>query len=117
MTPPGDPRWIDVIEENAIRVGRCEVVQLGTDRVLLAHTSTGLFATQVRCTHARVDLGPGRLNDGLIECPMHGALFDPETGDVLSGPAQEPIETFPVDVVDGIVRVLCSLAQEHDVDA
>jgi nitrite reductase/ring-hydroxylating ferredoxin subunit len=40
-----------------------------------------------------------------VICPRHGASFDLETGRALSLPAIEPVETYPVEVVDGIVKV------------
>jgi 3-phenylpropionate/trans-cinnamate dioxygenase ferredoxin component len=41
----------------------------------------------------------------VVVCPRHGSRFDLRTGRPLTLPAWEPVETFPVRVVDGIVRV------------
>ena len=38
-------------------------------------------------------------------CPRHGSQFDLATGRPLTLPAIEPVDTFPVVVEDGIVRV------------
>ena len=38
-------------------------------------------------------------------CPRHGATFDICSGRPLTLPAYEPVETFPVRVEDGIVKV------------
>ena len=38
-------------------------------------------------------------------CPRHGSAFDLETGTPLSLPAYEPVETYPVVVEDGVVKV------------
>ena len=38
-------------------------------------------------------------------CPRHGARIEICTGKPLSLPAVDPVETFPVHVVDGIVKV------------
>ena len=86
--------------------GRCRVVDAAGVQVLLARTSDGLYAVQAICTHAHSVLGPGRLVDDLVECPMHGAFFDPVDGSVCGGPATEPLATYPVVVDDdGTIRV------------
>jgi 3-phenylpropionate/trans-cinnamate dioxygenase ferredoxin subunit len=38
-------------------------------------------------------------------CPRHGSRFDIRTGRPLTLPAYQPVDTFPVTVVDGWVRV------------
>jgi 3-phenylpropionate/trans-cinnamate dioxygenase ferredoxin subunit len=40
-----------------------------------------------------------------VVCPRHGSQFDLATGRPLSLPAYEPVDVFPVSVVDGVVRV------------
>jgi 3-phenylpropionate/trans-cinnamate dioxygenase ferredoxin subunit len=41
----------------------------------------------------------------VVICPRHGSRFDLRTGRPLSLPAVVPVETFPVVVEDGIVKV------------
>ena len=41
-----------------------------------------------------------------VVCPRHGARFDLRTGAVLSLPATEDVEAFPVEVRDGEVYVV-----------
>jgi 3-phenylpropionate/trans-cinnamate dioxygenase ferredoxin subunit len=38
-------------------------------------------------------------------CPRHGSAFELSTGRPLSLPAFLPVETYPVRIVDGVVRV------------
>ena len=59
-------------------------------------------ATQARCTHRGGLLTPGKLDGSTITCPLHGSQFNVCSGDVLRGPATEPLMTFRV-VVDGDV--------------
>ena len=40
-----------------------------------------------------------------IECPRHGSVFDLRTGKPLNLPAYVPVDTFPVLVEDGVIRV------------
>ena len=43
--------------------------------------------------------------DCAIECPRHGSRFDLRTGKPLNLPAYVPVDTFPVSVEDGVIRV------------
>jgi 3-phenylpropionate/trans-cinnamate dioxygenase ferredoxin subunit len=40
-----------------------------------------------------------------VECPRHGSVFDLRTGKPLNLPAYVPIDTFPVSVADGVIRL------------
>jgi 3-phenylpropionate/trans-cinnamate dioxygenase ferredoxin component len=62
-----------------------------------------LFAISDTCTHAEASLSEGRVDGETVECPLHGACFDLRTGEALTPPAIEPVQTFRV------------LAQEDDI--
>jgi 3-phenylpropionate/trans-cinnamate dioxygenase ferredoxin subunit len=40
-----------------------------------------------------------------VECPRHGSVFDLRTGKPLNLPAYVPVDTFPVSVEDGVIKV------------
>ena len=40
-----------------------------------------------------------------VVCPRHGSMFELSTGQPISLPATEPVETYPVRVVDGAIVV------------
>jgi 3-phenylpropionate/trans-cinnamate dioxygenase ferredoxin subunit len=50
--------------------------------------SAGLpFAVSNRCRHLFAPLGNGRVDeDGCLECPWHGALYDVASGKMVRGP-------------------------------
>ena len=88
-------------------LGAVKVVRAGTLHVGVYNCDGELLAIEDRCSH---DDGP--LCEGEWEpeqciaiCPRHGARFDIRTGTPLTLPAYLPVETFPVTVVDGIVKV------------
>ena len=66
-----------------------------------------LFAIEDRCSHDDGELVEGELDeeDCAIECPRHGSRFDLRTGKPLNLPAYVPVDTFPVVVEDGVIRV------------
>jgi 3-phenylpropionate/trans-cinnamate dioxygenase ferredoxin component len=66
-----------------------------------------IYAIEDRCSHDDGPLVEGTMDESrcLIECPRHGSEFDLRTGKPLTLPAYEPVDTFPVRVEDGIVRL------------
>ena len=66
-----------------------------------------LYAIEDRCSHDDGPLCEGEFDveDGFAVCPRHGAQIDIRTGEALTLPAVLPVDTFPVRVADGIVKL------------
>ena len=66
-----------------------------------------LLAIEDRCSHDNGDLMEGDVDPDncTVECPRHGSLFDLRTGKPMTLPAYVPVDTFPVLVEDGVIRV------------
>ena len=69
----------------------------------LTRTSRGIAAFDTRCTHAQA---PCDLIDSLLRCPAHGSIFDPENGEVVRGPAVEPLKSYRTLEVNGEIRIV-----------
>jgi Rieske Fe-S protein len=69
----------------------------------LTRTSRGVVAFDTRCTHAGA---PCVLSDSLLRCPAHGSIFNPESGEVVLGPAVEPLKSYRTIEVNGEVRIV-----------
>ena len=75
-------------------------------RICLVREGDDVYAIADRCPHRDFPLSGDDLVEAcVIECPWHGARFDVRTGEVLRGPATDPLMTYPVRVVDGDVLV------------
>jgi 3-phenylpropionate/trans-cinnamate dioxygenase ferredoxin component len=59
-----------------------------------------LFAISDICTHAEASLSEGQVTAETVECPLHGATFDLRTGEALTPPAIEPVQTYRVVLQD-----------------
>ncbi len=57
------------------------------------------------CTHEECPLSEGDLEGERIVCYCHGSEFDVRTGEVLKGPAEDPLSLYPVRVEDGELQV------------
>jgi 3-phenylpropionate/trans-cinnamate dioxygenase ferredoxin component len=66
-----------------------------------------LLAIEDRCSHDDGPLAEGTLDAAActIECPRHGSLFDLRTGRPMTLPAYVPVDTFPVLVQDGLIKL------------
>jgi len=73
-------------------------VQVEDLTVVLARQGDSVHALQDLCSHAAVALSEGEVEDGRIECWLHGSCFDLTTGAPSGLPATEPVATFPVEV-------------------
>jgi nitrite reductase/ring-hydroxylating ferredoxin subunit len=64
-----------------------------------------LFALHDLCTHEKVPLSEGFVEDGCVECPLHQGLFDLRTGEARKEPCVDAVQTYPVRVLEGRVEV------------
>jgi 3-phenylpropionate/trans-cinnamate dioxygenase ferredoxin subunit len=82
----------ELADDAAIRV------ELAGRPVCIARSGGEVFAISDVCSHADVALSEGDVEDGKIECWLHGSLFDLRTGEPTGLPATRPVPTFPVTV-------------------
>ena len=82
----------DLADETALRV------ELAGRPVCIARSGGEVFAISDVCSHADVSLSEGEVEDGHIECWLHGSMFDLRTGKPTGLPATRPVPTFPVTV-------------------
>jgi 3-phenylpropionate/trans-cinnamate dioxygenase ferredoxin subunit len=98
---------IDVAPLAEFGPGSVKIVSVGWVSIGVYNCGGRLLALEDRCSHDDGPLCEGEWDqeDCRVICPRHGATFDLETGRALSLPAIEPVATYPVEVVDGIVKV------------
>jgi nitrite reductase/ring-hydroxylating ferredoxin subunit len=81
-------------------------VEVEGREIALARLDDGTWAAfDNDCTHEECPLADGDLDEDRIVCYCHGSEFDVRTGEVLLGPADEPIAVYPVQVVDGELQI------------
>ena len=57
-----------------------------------------VYAISDVCSHAEVALSEGDVEDGTIECWLHGSCFDLASGKPINPPATRPVATYPVKI-------------------
>lgn len=97
--------WVNAAKLEQVPPGQCWLAMIGQQRIAIYNVDGELYATDDVCTHDEASLCEGTLDGDVIECPLHGARFNVRTGAVLALPAVVPVETFPVKVEGGEVKV------------
>ncbi|MFD1611512.1 Rieske (2Fe-2S) protein [Sphingomonas tabacisoli] len=85
--------------------GEVRKVVAGDRSILLCHSQDRIFAIENKCSHADEALECGRMRQGWISCPAHGARFELASGRAMNPPAKEPIRTFEVRIDGDVVQV------------
>ena len=101
-------RELDVAPVDEFPPGSVKLVTAGPGVYVGVYNCGGeLYAIEDRCSHDDGPLCEGDWDEDTcrVICPRHGSAFDLRSGRPLSLPAFQPVETYPVSVEDGIVKV------------
>jgi nitrite reductase/ring-hydroxylating ferredoxin subunit len=88
--------FVKVAEVGDITPGDMKMVKVGNEEVLLVNVDGDIHACDDICTHSYASLSEGDLSGTDIECPLHGALFNVTTGEVITPPATLALRVFQV---------------------
>lgn len=97
--------FIAVAKLEDLPAGGKLVVEVNGTSIVLVNTNDKIFAVRNLCSHAYEALDCGRVRNGWISCPVHGARFDLETGDPINPPATMPIDTYEVRVDGDTIEI------------
>ncbi|MGH7154830.1 MAG: non-heme iron oxygenase ferredoxin subunit [Acetobacteraceae bacterium] len=91
--------WVRVAAKSDVPENGVVGVRVGERDIALYHFPGGEFrATDNVCTHEYAQLSDGWLEDGVIECPLHGGRFDVRTGKGLCAPIEKDLPVFELRV-------------------
>ncbi len=80
----------DVPDEGAVHI------DIGDTPICVARSEGQLYAIYDVCSHAEVALSEGEVEEGTVECWLHGSRFDLATGHPTGLPATKPVPVYPV---------------------
>ena len=81
-----------------IDAGRLRAFSVGGKKVAIANVAGHFYGFDDTCTHMGCSLAAGDLDGTTVTCACHGSQFDVTTGEVLEGPAEDPIGTWKVEL-------------------
>jgi nitrite reductase/ring-hydroxylating ferredoxin subunit len=96
--------WKHLCDASKLCEGEPLGFKIGDWHVALYKVDDEVFATDDVCPHAFALLSTGFIEGHVVECPLHGAMFDVRDGKCRSGVYRD-IGTFKVDIRDGGIYV------------
>ena len=88
--------WVRVCATADVPEGTAKAVEIGNEPVCVVRSNGTFYAIRDVCSHADVALSEGEVDDGTIECWLHGSTFDLSTGRPTCLPATQPVPVYPV---------------------
>lgn len=74
------PRWVPVIEADAVRAGFGKFVKVEGYELAVFNDAGEYYTVDDSCPHQGASLGEGFLHEGRVICPWHSWAFDIRTG-------------------------------------
>ncbi len=85
--------------------GQMTSVEVDGEPVTIANVEGSFYAFSETCTHRGCSLTEGELAGKVVTCDCHGGQFDVTSGEVVGGPPDQPLQTFPVSVSGGDLNI------------
>jgi 3-phenylpropionate/trans-cinnamate dioxygenase ferredoxin component len=98
---------IDICPVEQLPPGAMRLVEWEDLEIAVVNCAGDVLAIEDRCSHDDGNLVEGDMQEDscTIECPRHGSVFDLRTGKPLNLPAYVPVDTYPVSVEGGLIKI------------
>ena len=90
--------FVKVADLSEVPPGEMLLVDLEGDEVALANVDGTVYAIGDACTHMGGRLSQGLLEGTTVTCPLHAGQFNVATGAVVTGPPDEHVRCYRVQV-------------------
>src|SRR5690606_24907051 len=91
----GGDMEVRVAKRSAVSATEARAFEVAGREILLCEVEGEVYALDGICTHEDLPLDGGEVEDGILECPWHGARYEVCTGQVRALPATRPLRTYP----------------------
>ncbi|MCX8202637.1 MAG: non-heme iron oxygenase ferredoxin subunit [Candidatus Micrarchaeota archaeon] len=93
---------IKIAKLSEIPMNGCKNFEISGKKIAIYNVSGRIYAADSECSHMKGPLCKGRIlsQDGnqYVQCPWHGATFNLETGEAMSGPTRKPIRVYKIKI-------------------
>ena len=98
---------VDICPVTDLPPGATRTVEVEDFEIGVVNCGGEILAIEDRCSHDNGDLMEGEIDfeTCTVECPRHGSVFELRTGKPVNLPAYVPVDTFPVAVEDGVIKL------------
>jgi 3-phenylpropionate/trans-cinnamate dioxygenase ferredoxin subunit len=96
---------VKTIKSTDIAINSSASFETNTKQIALFNCEGQFYAIDDMCSHAEASLSEGEVYDCKVECPLHGAEFDLKTGEAVTLPATQSINTYKTEIIDGYIYV------------
>ena len=96
---------VHVCKAEDLKPGMALRVEADSVPVAVFNVDGAFYAIGDTCTHEESSLSEGYVDEDIVECPKHGAMFHIPTGEVRSLPATKSEPVFPTTVENGELYV------------
>ncbi len=99
--------WAEICPVDDLAPGEQRVEYVQGKQIAIFNVEGNFYALSNRCPHARGPLSEGTIDhsDCTVTCPWHYAKFSLESGEVTDGIASTGVESYRVDIRDGVIWV------------
>lgn len=107
MTTDDIATWVDLGPADSVPEGESRAFTAEGSKVCVVAHKGCFYALADLCTHGHAFLSEGYCDvaEGVVECPLHGGLFDFRTGAAVAAPAEKAVARYPVKVEGGRLRI------------
>jgi nitrite reductase/ring-hydroxylating ferredoxin subunit len=78
--------------------GKMVGLKEGDKQILIANINGQFYAIGNVCTHRGCRISGGILEGENARCPCHGSVFSLKTGEVVHGPAKNPVSSYKIEL-------------------
>ena len=98
-------KLIDVVQIDELEPGQAKLIEVEGKEIALFNCDGNYYAVDNECTHVGGPLCEGEIEGETVTCPWHGAEFDLKTGEALSPPAEESVNTYKLHIDGDLIKI------------
>ena len=97
--------FIAIAQVDELAIHEMKPLEIAGKRLLLVRTTDDYYVVDEMCSHEDYSLALGCIKGDRIRCSLHGSYFDLDSGKPLDEPADEPIGSYAVKIIDQTIFV------------
>ena len=101
----GEIEYYEIAQVEELPRGKRLFIEVDGKPIVIFNIDGIYFGKSDICTHDCGPVGEGQLEGEQVICPRHGARFDVRSGKALTTPAFIDVQTHPIRVVDGKIKI------------